>query len=146
MIQREPEFKSTELQNAIAVQSSITALPKIMIIQNDILSQIKRYYAINDNKAYIQFELGILQGSKFQLTGSDLLVNLFHAIRSYLTNLSGNESKTKAQIEKLISNITNDIQLLFELSVPIEPKTSTQVVDTKSEIQALLLGLLTKTI
>jgi len=147
MIQKEPEFKSKELQNAILAKSSITELPKIIVMQNDILTQLRKYYAINDNNAYNQFELGTLQGNKKQNNGAELLINIFSAIRVYLTNLSGNESTPKSQIEKLVNNITNDIQLLFELSAPKEPvQKNTPPADTKSEIRALILGMLTKSL
>ena len=135
----EPEFKSKELQGATVVKSSITALDKVTILPDEIAAQLQRYYAIKGTDVYKQFILGTLQGNKKQLSSIDLLSNLFTAISSYLTNLNDNESKTKIRIEKLVSIIVTSIQLLIETATP-----ENSTVDMRTDVQALLLGILSK--
>ena len=145
MIQTEPDFKSKELQNASPVQSSITAIKIPPIMPSDVTEQLKRYYAIRDNNAYLQFELGAFQGSKKQNNGTDIILNIFSALQTYLGNLNKNDTTIKVQTEKLLNIITSSTQLLFELATPkVEEKSTERVPDYKVEIQALLLGLLSK--
>ena len=135
----EPEFKSKEMQEAAVVKSSITELPKSTVLQQEITDQLNRFFAIKDPNAYKQYTLGVLQGNKKQLSGSDLMLVLFSALQTYLTNLNENETKVKLRIERIIHVLRDSTQLLLELSTPEDNK-----VDIRTDIQALFLGILTK--